>query len=149
MSALELNVTYAFMVVVVLGCGAAYGYSQYRAHSWLEQLLKREAKGCRQFNEPGTGAWMSLLWPEWYAMSDSGARYPGGPWPSLESAQDATVRNAEFLREYALESEDIAVPLWRPKTGDWGNDWTACNLVNNFELLEFWVRNDAEMLSYR
>ena len=145
----ELEAAYAVLAAVLLGTLALYAYAQHLRHTWHRKLLNGPAQGCRQFNEPGTGAWMSLYWPEWYAMSDSGAEYPGGPWPSLEAAQEATVRNATFLAEYTLEPGDIAVPRWRPKTGDWGNDWTACNLVNNFELLEFWVRNDPEMLTYR
>lgn len=106
--------------------------------------------GMTHFCEPGSGRWMSLKHDEWHALSDSGgAGYPGGPWRNPSTALAALQNNKEFMEEYMLAREDIAVPTWRPREQSWDNDWGCCNILCSRHLYEFWERNDSEALEYR
>lgn len=106
--------------------------------------------GMTQFQEPGSGRWMSLKRDEWHALSDSGGTgYPGGPWTNPSTALAALQNNKEFMAEYMLVRGDIAVPAWLPNEHSWDNDWGCCNILCSRHLYEFWARNDPEALEYR
>ncbi len=104
----------------------------------------------REFKEPGSGQWMLIPGPrvqtQWWALSDSGAKYDGGPWISVLEALSATRYNFAFKRQYDLLEDDVTAPHWNG-TG-WDTDWARCNLLRGEDLYKFW-QSDMVTLEVR
>lgn len=96
-----------------------------------------------QFKEPGCGRWMSCVVEEWYALSDSGGSFNGGPWPTMEAALLATRGNDMFMREYGLGWADVCVPGWSETERAWDNNWAVCNIISSKNLYNFWTDDVA------
>lgn len=96
-----------------------------------------------EFKEPGSGLWMPLEADVWYLLSDSGSAYSPHGFPSWEHAKEYAQTALEVHRD------DISVPMWRPATSDWNDDWSVCNVLCSSCLYAFWRTTDADMLEYR
>lgn len=94
-----------------------------------------------EFKEPGSGLWMPLDGDVWYLLSDSGSAYSAGGFLDWESAYRAALA--------LMPASEVGLPLWRPGTSDWDNNWHACNVLCSSHLYAFWRTTDADMLEYR